>query len=775
MNDAIAPGRIDPRRRLLAIVLAAIAACLILGGAKLLSLSGSPYYLLAGLAVGASAWLVGKGDRRGAWIYLALLVATVLWAFFERGTNIWAFTARVFAPAILGIWVCWPLIRRHMAIGGGITALTIAGFGVAIANGGNVDAFGALGAADSSAARLADSNEWPHYGNSLAGTRFSTVSQITPQNVGELKPAWSYRTGSLDIGLGFEATPLMVNDTLYLCTPNSVIHALDPDSGKKKWVFDPKAEMPQSGTCRGVAYFKEGDGKQPCDERIIFGTVDARLMAVDANTGALCSGFGNAGTIDLRRGMGEVKKGYYYTTSAPTIVNGNIIIGGWVADNQYVGEPSGVIRAFDATTGKFAWAWDMDRPDQRGEPAEGETYSRSTPNSWGPMSGDEALGLVYLPTGNSTPDYWSRHRSEAGDRYASSVIALDARTGDLRWSFQTTHLDLWDYDVASQPTLVDLPVDGQTVPALIQPTKRGQVFVLDRRNGKPITKVEERAVPQGVMPGEQLSPTQPFSVGMPSFDDTVLSESQMWGATPLDQLWCRIKFREARYEGPFTPPRTTPSITYNSYLGGINWGSVAVDPERLVMIVNYNRMANYTRLVPRKESDAMGAKVSENGTIHIGLPVPQMGTPFGVSTGPFLSPLTMPCTEPPFGKIAAVDLKTRKLLWERALGSSADSGPKGIAVGLPLPMGVPNSGGSLFTRSGLVFIGATQEKAIRAIDAGTGKKLWSWRLPTSGHATPMTYVSPKTGKQYVVIAAGGSSTMMTQAGDHVMAFALPGK
>lgn len=765
-------GTVVPRRRVLAVVLGLVGLVLMLGGGKLLSLGGSPYYVIAGALVALSGRFSWKGDRRGVWLYLLMLLGTVLWAFAERGTNIWAFTARVFAPAVLAVWVCWPLIRSRRLVAAGIIAVVLAGFGLAMTRSGEVRG-GGLALAGPRGPAKPESGEWTHYGSTLAGTRFSTVSQITPDNVANLKPAWEYRTGTTNIGLGFGTTPLMVKDTLYLCAPNSVIHALDPDTGAKKWVFDPKADMPPAGKCRGVAYFKAGESGAECDERIVFGTVDARLMAVDARTGKVCAGFGAAGTVDLRRGMGEIRRGYYFTTSAPTIVNGNIIVGGWVADNQYVGEPSGVVRAFDAVTGRLAWAWDMDNPDQRGEPAEGKTYSRGTPNSWAPMSGDEKLGLVFLPTGNSTPDYWSLHRSKASDKYGSSVVALDSRTGAPRWSFQTVHLDIWDYDVASQPTLVDWNVGGTVVPALIQPTKQGQVYVLDRRTGKPLTEVREIPVPKIAMPGERLSPTQPYSTGMPSFDDTKLNEAQMWGATPLDQLWCRIKFREARYEGQYTPPGLRPTITYPSYLGGINWGGVSVDPERSIMIVNYNRMANYTYLLPRKTADAMGIKVSPDGVGHLGQAVAQKGTPYALKTAAFLSPIQMPCTEPPFGKIAAVDLKTRKVIWERPLGTSADSGPRGFTSRLPLPMGVPNSGGTLVTRSGLVFVGATQERALRAFDIASGRMLWKTRLPTGGHATPMTYVSPKTGKQYVVIASGGSGTLLTPPGDHVLAFAVP--
>lgn len=758
------------RRRVLAIILALVAAALLFGGGKLLLLGGSPYYLLAGVAVLLSAYGSWRGDRRAIWVYLLLLLVTLIWTIAERGGNGWAMQSRLLAPAVLGVWVAWPLLRAvpvKISLSLAIAALGFPAYLVVSANAVESPGVGFTGKDGQG------SGEWLHYGNSIAGTRFSPLTQITSANVADLDVAWTYRTGATVSGMGFEATPIMVEDALYLCTPNNITIALDAETGQERWRFDPRVDPPPAGACRGVSYYKVPGGSGACAERIILATTDARLMAVDRRDGKPCAGFGNAGTVDLKRGMGNVIKGYYFVSSAPTIVAGRVILGGWVLDGQHVGEPSGVIRAFDAVTGAFMWAWDMDRPDFHGEPPEGQTYSRGTANSWAPMSGDEALGLVYVPTGNSTPDYWGAHRSEGTEKYASSVVALDVGTGAVRWSFQTVHHDLWDYDVASQPTLIDLPIGGRTVPALIQPTKRGEIFLLDRRTGTPLSPVEERRVPQGAAPGDFLSPTQPFSTGMPGFDRAVLSEARMWGATPLDQLWCRIKFREARYEGALTPPGTRSTIMYPSQLGGINWGGVSVDPERRRMAVNWSRMANYTRLVPRAEADRGGVKASPDGSLHIGAPAAQMGTPFAADTKAFLSPIGVPCTEPPFGKMAVVDLDTRKIVWERALGSAADSGPLGQASRLPLSMGVPNTGGSLTTRSGLVFIAATQERAIRAFELDSGRLVWRKRLPAGGHATPMSYRSPRSGRQFVVVAAGGNAALASGAGDHVVAFALP--
>jgi quinoprotein glucose dehydrogenase len=759
-------------QRLQAITLGIIALILIVGGVKLALLGGSFYYLLAGLMIAGSAFLIYKNNHRGIWLYGLMLIGTLLWTLSETGLNPWQLQVRLIAPLVLGLWVFWPILKRHARLS--LTGLLLL-LGV---SGGWLWSVNQLDKAPNEpviAATATDSSEWLAYGNDAGGTRFSPLTQINAANIAALKPAWTFRTGD-KTGIGFQVTPLMVQDTVYLCSPRNIVFALDPETGAQRWKVDPKVDAPDAGTCRGVAYFKQAETTGVCAERIIIATTDARLLAVDSKTGQACPAFGSGGTVDLKKGMGIVSKGYYYVSSAPTIVRGKIVLGGWVTDGQHVGEPSGVIRAFDAVTGKFGWSWDVDRPDFNGEPPEGESYSRGTPNSWGPMSGDEALGLVFLPTGNSTPDYWGAHRSAGSEKFSSSVVALDAETGKLQWSFQTVHHDVWDYDAAAQPTLIDLPVNGQMIPAVIQATKNGNLFVLDRRNGKLLAPVEERKVPQGASKGDFLSPTQPFTVDMPTFDDTIISEKHMWGITPLDQLWCKIKFREARYEGPFTPPNVKPSITYPSYLGGINWGGVSVDPQRKLLIANWSRMANYTKLVPRKDADAMGIQASNAGggghVGAVGLPVAQMGTPFAALTAAFLSPIAVPCTEPPFGKIAVVDLVKRKIIWAKPLGTSADSGPFNIRTGLSLPMGVPNSGGTMTTRSGLIFVAATQERAIRAFTVNSGKLVWKASLPAGGHAAPMSYISPKTGRQFIVIAAGGNASLHSGADDAVVAFAL---
>jgi membrane-bound PQQ-dependent dehydrogenase (glucose/quinate/shikimate family) len=621
--------------------------------------------------------------------------------------------------------------------------------------------------------------EWPVWGNTLAGTRFSPLTQITASNVAELKPAWAYRTGVVQKGetSGMEATPLMVNGMLYLCTQTNIVIALDPETGALRWRFDPKVDPASASlvrTCRGVAYAEVKDSTD-CPKRIITATFDVRLLAINADTGQLCSSFGTQGAVDLRTGMGPLDPGFYYMSSAPTIVSNRIVLGGWVADNVRVGEPSGVIRAYDVVTGKFQWAWDLGRPGQHGEPGLGESYTRGTPNSWAPMSGDEQLGLVYVPTGNATPDHWGGHRSKYSDQFNTSLIALDITTGEPRWSFQGVHHDIWDYDMASQPTLVDVQVDGQTVPAVVQPTKTGQVFMLDRRDGKLLAQVEERPVAHDAAPGDYLTPTQPFSTGLPSFAGPRLQERNMWGLTPFDQLWCRIKFRSLRYDGMFTPIRMdATSLIYPGIGGGMNFGGVSVDPERGVMLVNSLNIGTMARLLTRAEADAIAAKNSAKKVFHnLNAPMPMAGTPFAVSMGTFISPLGVPCNEPPFGVMSAVDLNAKKLLWSVPLGEATDSGPLGLRFGIPITMGMPNFGGSVTTRSGLVFIAATHERAIRAFDIRSGRILWKARLPAAGQTVPMTYISPKSGRQFILTIAGGHRTLQAPLGDFVEAFAIP--
>lgn len=791
------PARIYPA------LLFLLGLVLAIGGGQLAGLGGSWYYLVTGVALLASSVLVWRGNALGGWLYALMLAWTLVWSLAEVGLDFWTLLPRLALLFVLGLWLLTPLYRRTVVRGpisaqggkaaAGALAVAMAAVvvvGLAQGDKHETKAAQALPEIQQTVVGDAPPDEWHYYGNNQGGQRFSPLEQLTPDNVQGLEVAWTYRTGDYPPSEGpnrrFEATPLKIGDSLYFCTPRNDIVALNAETGEERWRFNAQVNLrgvTGSAACRGVAYTKLPE-PQPggvCQERIYGPTVDARLLAVDAKTGQPCADFGVNGQVDLKRGMGEIIPGYYYVSSMPQVVRGKVVMGGWVSDGQMTGEPSGVIRAFDATTGAFAWAFDMGKPDFHGEPAAGEHYTRGTPNSWGPISADDQLGMVYIPTGNATPDYYAGHRTELDNKFSGSVLGINADNGKLVWNFQTTHYDVWDYDVASQPSLLDLKIQGETVPVLVQPTKRGQNFVLDRRTGKPVFDVQELPAPQGgVEDPARLSKTQPHSTGMPTFagldaEETYgVGEKDMWGMTMLDQLWCRIQFKKARWEGPMTPAGTDTVFFFPGSLGGSNWGSVSFDPERQIMVGNWNRVPMLLKLIDREEANRRGLKAADGspGT-SVGGAVPQEGVPYAADLKPFLSPMGAPCIAPPFALVTAVDLNTQKVIWERRSGTAEDSGVAGIRTRLPIPMGVPGLGGSITTKGGLVFVAASGEQSLRAMDLKTGDVLWKGRLPAGGNATPMTYVSRDSGRQFVVIAAGGHNLMQTQPGDYLVGYALP--
>ena len=771
--------------RLLAIVLAAIALTLGSGGIRLLLAGGSVYYLIAGFVLLLVAVLLWRGDRRGAWLYGLFLLGTAIWAVAEVGFDAWALAPRLALFLGIALWMLMPWGPRSATLGRGgwgvLAVLALAMIGVAVwASSANSDAIGA-----SAPPELASETDWPHYGNGLGADRFAAVAQIGRDNVAGLQRAWAYTSGDASLYDGFipdsfETTPIKIGNRLFACTARAVF-AIDAETGKGLWRFEPGIDTPpvKLKLCRGVSHYRVPDATGPCADRIIWGTVDARLFALDAVSGRPCAGFGSDGVVDLEEGMGKVRPGYYYVTSPPVVVDGKAVVGGFVDDNADIDVPSGVIRAFDAMTGELAWAWDMGAPDRTGLPPEGESYTRSTPNNWTMFSADPDLGLVYVPLGNPSPDFWGGKRRAFDEKYGDAIVALDVATGRERWHFQTTHHDLWDYDLPAPPSLVDLPIDGKMVPALVQPTKQGELFVLDRRTGAPLRAVEERAVPQGAAAGDRTSPTQPFSVEMPTLRLPDLVEADMWGVTPIDQLVCRIRFREAKYEGMHTPIGTQDTLTFPGSMGVSEWGGVSIDPQRRILIANVSAIPYRSRLVPRDEAPSWLHKPPVHGVAPEPGDTPidywynaQIGTPFALHTRPFLGPLGAPCTQPPWGFLVAIDLDAAKVLWRRTIGTTRDIGPMGQATGLPLPIGTPNTAGSLVTAGGLVFFSGTLDTYLRAYDIATGEQLWRARLPAGGQATPMSYVG-RDGRQYVVIAAGGHVGMQTTPGDSIIAFALP--
>jgi quinoprotein glucose dehydrogenase len=613
--------------------------------------------------------------------------------------------------------------------------------------------------------------DWPAYGRDSGGSRYSPLSQITRENVKHLRIAWTYRTGDVPTKAqlaAFEATPILVDGTLYLSTPFNRVIALDPETGAERWTYNPKIDLSvrySDFTSRGVSSWLDPEGHpgDPCRRRIFAATNDARLIALDAATGSPCTDFGEGGQVDLSRGVGKVYAWEYGVSSPPAVIYDLVIVGSKVADNQRVDAPSGVVRAFDARTGAVRWSWEAVPPSFSPENPPGKgTYQRGTANAWSILSTDPERDLLFVPTGNASPDFYGGERHGL-DFYSSSLVALRASTGEVVWHFQMVHHDLWDYDVPAQPTLVTVRRDGQEIPAVAQATKMGHLFLLHRETGQPLFPVEERPAPQGGVTGEEISPTQPFPTAPPPLIPQTLTPNEAWGLTPWDRGKCREQISRLRSEGIFTPPSLQGSIIFPGDAGGTNWGSVAFAPEQGLLLVNTSRIAHVVQLIPR--ADYAAAKAA-NPDVEIS---PQTGTPFGMRREVLLSPLGIPCSAPPWGTLAAVDLATGAVRWEVPLGTLRDF----LWIPLPLRWGTPNMGGPITTASGLVFIAAAMDNYLRAFNMETGEELWKGRLPAGGQATPMTYRLRENGKQYVVIAAGGYGRMGTKLGDYVVAFALP--
>lgn len=767
---------------LVGLIFAVNGVPLAVNGTSLMALGGSWYYTIAGTALVASGVLFALRRMAGFWLFAAVFAGTLGWAFWEVGMNYWKLMPRLAPVGVLAVlaMACLPRLSgearfRKVAWSGValLVAVLAVGFSGITRPHGVIEGPSSPAGATPVAAKT-EASAWQYYGRSSRGTRYAPETQITKENVGTLEVAWTFRTGDIaDKASEDQNTPIQIGDTVYVCTPHNKVFALDADTGKQRWTFDPKADSRAWNRCRGVGYYKskvQGGGDDAlapsCRERIVLTTVDARLIQLDAKSGKPCGAFGQDGTVDLKQGMGEVKPPFYFQTSMPTVARGLIIVGGWVLDGISVGEPSGVVRAFSAENGELVWAWDLGNPQITKLPPAGQTYTRGTPNVWSTPAFDEELGLIYLPTGNSTPDFWGAHRSEASEKYSSSVVALDIETGRERWKFQTVHHDLWDYDVPSQPALYDVP-DGRggTVPALIQLTKRGQIFLLDRRDGKPIAEVQEKPAPGGPQEGDWVAKTQPYSVGMPAIGAESLTEADMWGATWFDQLSCRIAFKKLRYDGEFTPPTTKPTLIYPGYAGGMNWGSGAIDEQRGILIVNDMRFPFVVQLVPP------GQYTPAQAAAH-GLSIqPQLGTPWSISQKVFISPLNFPCQAPPWGTVTGIDLKSRSVIWQRPAGTIYDA--PGNAKGNRVPLGMPTLGGPMTTASGLTFHSGTRDYFLRAYDTHSGQELWKGRLPVGSQGTPITYVSPKTNRQYVVVAAGGVRQSPDRA-DYVVAWRLKG-
>lgn len=801
-------------RWLLAIVLFAFGLYLLIGGAWLVRLGGNWYYVIAGiLSLGSSIALARRRPAASSWFGI-LFFGTLLWTIWESGTDFWGWVPRFALILIFAIVFSLILPSLHQGLARA-RALTITGvlllafvvagglafvpYHVTPSTGLPAESNNSFAADTGAGADNAPpSSDWRAYGGNQATDRYSQATQITPDNVKNLTLAWTAKVGDVptDTRWGVQNTPLKIGSTLYVCGYLDKVAALDASTGKQKWNFDPGVKpdaVPYTPACRSLAYYEDPAASATgetgtaaiCRRRIILGTLDARVIELDADSGQRCTDFGKNGEVSITEDMGQVYKGYVSITSPAAVVRDTLVVAHETVDGQRAFGPPGVIKAYNVKTGQLKWAWDAAAPNDPVPRHGDDAYKRGSPDVWTSFTGDDKLGLVYLPVANASGDYYSSLRTPDELKYSPSLTALDIETGMPRWSFQNTHDDVWDYDPGSPPTLLDYPqADGSKVPAIIFPTKNGEFYVLNRATGKSLFGVEERPVPQGGIEPEARSKTQPFSL-FASVAKPDLKPENMWGLTPLDQLACRIQFAQADYRGKFTPPRLDkPIIDYPGYNGGVDWGGIAFDPSRGVIIANYNDMPNYTRLVSREDAIKRGwlakdvinsppADAHKPDAHAEGAGDPQVGVPVAVdvNAGWQLKFTGMLCKEPPYGGIRAIDVRDGRTIWDRPFGTARENGPFGLPTGLPIQIGTPNNGGSVVTRSGLVFIAAATDNLIRAIDIRSGKTIWSAPLPAGGQAMPMVY--EQDGREYVVITATGHHFMHTPKGNYVLAYALP--
>jgi quinoprotein glucose dehydrogenase len=601
------------------------------------------------------------------------------------------------------------------------------------------------------AAAACAQNDWPAYGHDPGGMRYSPLTQINTGNVSRLHRAWTYHTG--DTGNQFETTPIVAGSRMYLSTQTGRIVALEPESGKEIWTFDPKVRRPREH--RGVAYWP-GDRGTPA--RILFGTADGRLIALDAATGKPLGGFGVNGEVDLRLGVADdFARAGYSVTSPPAIYKDLVIVGGSTQEGPSRG-PSGDPRAYSVRTGKLVWRFHT--VPQPGEPGN-ETWGaggwkqRAGPSLWGLINVDTARGLVLLSTGNPADSWYGADR-KGSNLYANCVLALDADTGKLRWYYQLVHHDVFDYDVPGGPALIEVNRGGRKVPAVAQITKMGLLFLLDGATGKPLFGAEERPVPQSDLPGEELSPTQPFPVKPPPLGRTSISREELSRRTPEAARYCAEQFDKIKAGGLYTPYGSKTTVVFPGAMGGGNWGGVAFDPTLGYVFVNITNMGLIGHLTPN-EPGAEALYRNETGYAR------------------FVDPQRYPCQQPPWGELAAVNASAGDIAWKVPLGNYDELASQGLTK-----TGTPNVGGAIATAGGLVFIGATNDSRLRAFSSKTGEELWSTRLDATANATPVTYIG-RDEQQYVVIAAGGPAHLRNVAdnsparADSVIAYSLGGR
>jgi quinoprotein glucose dehydrogenase len=787
------------------VVMAILAIALLYMGAQLVAAGGSFAYSIIALVMLATAVLLWLKNRSALSLYALLMWGILIWIVYEVGFDKWQWIPRGDVFALIGLWLALPWIVRplnraasasdarrfHPFLGGTVGVMMAIVIALMF-----YDPYPVQGKLENPVAtRSTDvaGKDWVAYGGTNNGQRFSGLDQINAGNVKKLSIAWEYHTGDLRDAAKdaseytFEATPLKVNNRVYLCTAHNEVHALNPETGKLDWKWAPEKDrsyLQQHQTCRGVSYYSAAASSvepatetnapaQQCEKRIITATADAKLVALDADTGKLCSGFGNNGVIDLSANMGEIRPHALMQTAAPLVAGDLIIVGGSVMDNGFnAGNPSGVIRAYNAVTGQLVWNFDPANPDNTQPIAADQSYPQDTPVAWGTLSADLKNGLVYVPFGNASPDELGTQRNPASntEKFRDTLVALDLNTGAFKWKFQSSNNDLWDRDNPSQPTLMELGKEGSKQPALLLPTKVGNIFVLNRLTGEPIVPVEQVKVStEGGVPGEHFAPTQPVS--KINFIPGALSEKSMWGLTPFDQMACRIGYNKLRYDGnPWTPSTEGGTLVFPGNIGAFNWGSVAVDPDRQILIAAPVRLAYKYNLIKRTAQTEDARLFSQDGTPYWN---ENFKGDYAIRIQQFASGLGVPCIAPPWGRMVGVDLNTGKTEWMRRTGTSKNLKTSFLPGRFPIgfPMGMVAHGGPLVTAGGVVFHGATADNFIRAYDINTGEVLWQTELPAGGQATPSTYMGSD-GKQYVVIAAGGHGSLGTTLGDSVIAFRL---
>jgi len=782
--------------KLTSIVLAILAIALLYMGGKLLMLGGSAFYALMAVGLLITAILLFRNQRSALALYAVLMWITLAWIIWEVGFDKWQWIPRGDLFGVIGLWLAMPWVvkplyrgerRFHAFLGGTVIIMIVVVIGLCFYD--PVPQQGTISNAREQNSEQGAANDWTAYGGSSDGLRFSALNQISKDNVKNLEVAWTYHTGDLRQDADateytFEATPLKANGMLYFCTPHNEVHALDPETGAVKWKFTPNKDrsyLQQHQTCRGVSYYEEtpvaaqDSAANPaiCRKRIFNATTDAQLIALDADTGKPCADFGQNGVVDLHANMGEVRPHALMQTAAPLVAGRLVIVGGSVMDNGFnSGNPSGVIRAYDVQSGRLVWNFDPANPENTAPIAAGQNYPQDTPVAWGTLSADLKNGVVYVPFGNASPDEVGIERDPNSntEKFRDALVALDLQTGAFKWRYQSSNHDLWDRDNPSQPSLVDIDYQGQKQPVVILPTKTGNLFVLNRLTGQPVYPVNQVKVStEGGVAGEKFAATQPVS--SLNFIPQPLTEKSMWGITPFDQMSCRMDFRSLRYDGnPWTPATEGGSLIFPGNIGVFNWGSVAVDPQRQMLIAAPVRLAYKYNLIKRTEQTATERLFTKDGTPYWN---ENFHGDYAIHIQQMASGLGIPCVAPPWGRMVGVDLKTGKTEWLRRVGVTKNLKTSFLPGRFPIgfPMGMVAHGGPLLTAGDLVFHGATADNFFRAYDSTTGELLWQTELSAGAQATPSTFMG-KDGKQYVVIAAGGHGSLGTQAGDSVVAFRL---